>query len=412
MDAIIERCCGIDVHKESLTACLLSGSLSGKPKVSIKTFTTMTYGLLELKDWLEQEGCTHIAIESTGVYWKPVFNILEGSLTVVLANARDIKNVPGHKTDVKDCQWIAQLLRCGLIKASFIPPKPIRELRDLTRYRKQLIGDLSSEKNRVQKILEDANIKLSSVATDIFGVSGMAMLDALLAGNTDAAAMADLAKASLRKKLKELAQALVGRVSNHHRFMIRQSLDHIGYLTESIAVMDAQIDACMEPFREELELLEQIPGVKKKAAESIIAEIGVDMSCFPTHGHLASWAGMSPGNNESAGKRRSGKTTHGNRWLRSILMESAWAAARTKGSYFKARYYRLAARRGSKRASVAVGHTILVAIYHLLRDHSEYRELGEDYFERLNQESIRNRLINRLENMGHKVTLEPLPQVA
>jgi len=412
MDAILERCCGIDVHKESLTACLLSGSLSGKPKVTIKTFSTMTNALLKLKDWLEQEGCTHIAIESTGVYWKPVFNILEDSLTVVLANARDIKNVPGHKTDVKDCQWIAQLLRCGLIKASFIPPKPIRELRDLTRYRKKLIGELSSEKNRVQKILEDANIKLSSVATDIFGVSGTAMIEALLNGNTDAEAMADLAKASLRKKLKELEQSLIGRVSKHHRFMIRQSLDHIGYLTEAIAALDAQIDACMEPYRAERELLEQIPGVKKKAAECIIAEIGVDMSCFPTHAHLASWAGMSPGNNESAGKRRSGRTTHGNQWLRSTLMESAWAASRTKGTYFKSRYHRLAARRGKKRASVAVGHTILVAAYYILRDGCQYRELGGDYFERLNPEGMRNMLVKRLEKMGNKVTLEPLPQAA
>lgn len=377
MDAILEHCCGIDVHKKKLTACLLSGTLSRKPKVTVKTFSTMTFDLLKLKDRLEREGCTH-AIESTGVYWKPVFNIIEESMTVILANARDIKNVPGRKTDVKDSQWIAQLLRCGLVKASFIPPKPIRELRDLTRYRKKLIGHLSSEKNRVQKVLEDCNIKLSSVATDIFGVSGMLMINALLNGNSDAEEMADMAKGCLRNKIKELEKALVGCVSDHHRFMIRQSLDHIRYLNRNIAEIGEHIDQCMEPYRDALELLDEIPGVKKKAAESIIAEIGTDMSIFPSHGHLSSWAGMSPGNNESAGKRRSGRTTHGNKWLRATLVESAWAASRTKGTYLKSRYHRLTARRGKKRASVAIGHSILVAVYHMLRYNYHYHELGAD----------------------------------
>ena len=412
MDAILECCCGIDVHKKSLTACLLTGTLSQKPKVTIKTFSTMTCDLLKLKDWLEREGCTHVAIESTGVYWKPVFNIIEESMTVVLANARDIKNVPGRKTDVKDCQWIAQLLRCGLVKASFIPPKPIRELRDLTRYRKKLIGQLSSEKNRVQKVLEDCNIKLSSVATDIFGVSGMLMINALLDGNGDAEEMAEMAKGCLRNKIKELKQALVGHVSDHHRFMIRQSLDHIRYLNSNIAGIDERIDQCMEPYRDELELLEEIPGVKKKAAESIIAEIGVDMSSFPSDAHLASWAGMSPGNNESAGKRRSGRTTHGNKWLRPTLVEAAWAASRTKGTYLKSRYHRLASRRGKKRAAVAVGHTILVVVYHILKHGYHYHELGEEYFDKLNKDTIQARLVKRLENMGHKVTLEPIPEAA
>lgn len=412
MDAILECCCGIDVHKKSLTACLLVGSLSRKPKVTIKTFSTMTHDLLKLKDWLEQEGCTHVAIESTGVYWKPVFNIIEESMTVVLANARDIKNVPGRKTDVKDCQWIAQLLRCGLIKASFIPPKPIRELRDLTRYRKKLIGQLSSEKNRVQKVLEDANIKLSSVATDIFGVSGMLIINALLDGNSDAKEMADMAKGCLRNKIKELEKALVGCVSDHHRFMVRQSLDHISYLCRAIIEMDKRIDDCMEPYRDELERLDEIPGIEKKTAETIIAEIGVDMSQFPSHAHLASWAGMSPGNNESAGKRRSGKTTHGNKWLRATLVETAWAASRKKGTYLKSRYHRLAARRGKKRAAVAVGHTILVVVYHMLRYGYHYDELGEDYFDKLNKDKIQHRLVKRLEKMGHKVTLEPIPEAA
>lgn len=412
MDAILKCCCGIDVHKKQLTACLLIGSLSQKPKVTIKTFSTMTCDLLKLKDWLEQEGCTHVAIESTGVYWKPVFNIIEESMTVVLANARDIKNVPGRKTDVKDSQWIAELLRCGLVKASFIPPKPIRELRDLTRYRKKLIGHLSSEKNRVQKILEDANIKLSSVATDIFGVSGMLMIKALLDGNSDTKEMADMAKGTLRNKIKELEQALVGCVSDHHRFMIRHSLDHISYLNRAISDMDRHIDICMEPYRDELARLEEIPGVKKKAAESIIAEIGVDMLIFPSHGHLASWAGMSPGNNESAGKRRNGKTTHGNKWLSSTLAESAWAASITKGTYLKSKYHRLAARRGKKRAVVAVGHAMLVAVYHMLKFGYHYHELGENYFDNLNKDAIQHRLVKRLEKLGHKVKLEPIPEAA
>ena len=412
MDAILERCCGIDVHKSSLTACLLTGSLASKPTTTIKTFSTMTNSLFELKYWLESEGCTHVAIESTGVYWKPVFNILEDSLTVILANARDLKTLPGRKTDVKDSQWIAQLLRCGLIKASFIPPNPIRELRDLTRYRKQLSNDLTSEKNRVQKILQDANIKLSSVATDIFGASGTAMIEALLGGCEDAVVMADLAKGALRNKIGELEQALVGKVTGHHRFMLRASLDHIHYLKGAISSVDQEVDDCMKPFAEERELLMQIPGVKKRAAETLIAEIGVDMSVFPSHSHLASWAGMSPGNNESAGKRHSGKTTHGNCWLRSALLESAWAASRTKGCFYKARYCRLAAKRGAKRASVAIAHSILVAVYHILKDGCAYHELGEDYFDRLNEQAVKNRLVKRLEKMGHKVILEPKPQAA
>jgi len=295
MDAIIARCCGIDVHKQSLTACLLTGSLEGKPEITIKTFSTMTSDLLKLKDWLEKEGCTHVAIESTGVYWKPVFNLLEESIEVILANARDVKNVPGRKTDVKDCQWIAQLLRCGLIKPSFIPPVEIRDLRDLTRYRKKLIQDLTAEKNRVQKFLEDANIKLSSVATDIFGVSGRNIIDALLNSEATPAEMADLAKGRLRQKLSQLAEALNGGIRKHHRFMIEQSLQHIGYLSEAIAKLDLHIDACMAPYRREAELLDTIPGVKKKTIEAVIAEIGVDMEQFPSAGHLASWAGMSPG---------------------------------------------------------------------------------------------------------------------
>lgn len=412
MDAILECCCGIDVHKKDLKACLLVGSLSQKPQVTIKSFTTMTDDLLKLRDWLEQEGCTQIAIESTGVYWKPVFNILEDSMTIILANARDIKNVPGRKTDIKDCQWIAQLLRCGLVKASFIPPKPIRDLRDLTRYRKKLTFQLSAEKNRVQKILEDCNIKLSSVATDIFGVSGMLMINALLDGNTNTTEMAELAKGTLRNKIKDLESALTGNVTDHHRFMIGQSLDYIRYLNHAISDMDNRIDSCIEPYRKEIELLEEIPGIEKKTAECIIAEIGVDMAQFPSAAHLSSWAGMSPGNNESAGKRRSGKTTHGNKWLGAALVEAAWSASKKKGSYLKSRYYRIASRRGKKRAAVAIGHTMLVVIYHMLKNGLHYAELGEEYFDRINKDKTRANLVKRLEKLGHKVILEPLPEVA
>jgi len=412
MDAIIERCCGIDVHKQSLTACLLAGSLEGKPEITIKTFSTMTNDLLQLKDWLEKAGCTHIAIESTGVYWKPVFNLLEESLEVVLVNARDVKNVPGRKTDVKDCQWLAQLLRCGLLKPSFIPEREIRELRDLTRYRRKLTQDLTAEKNRVQKVLEDANIKLSSVATDIFGVSGRIMMDALLNQETAPEQLAELAKGRLRNKIPELVEALTGNLRAHHRFMIEQSLQHIAFLTESIARLDVQIDKCMAPFRQVEANLKTIPGVKKKTAEGIVAEIGVEMEQFPTAAHLASWAGMAPGNNESAGKRRSGHTTHGDKWLRTTLVEAAWAASKSKGSYFKAQYHRLAGKRGKKRALVAVGHSILTIAYYMIKNNCAYKELGEDYFDQINHDAVLKRQVKRLEKLGYKVTLEPVPQAA
>ena len=364
MDAIIERCCGIDVHKKSLTACLLVGSVTGKPEATIKTFSTMTSDLLKLKDWLEKEGCTHVAIESTGVYWKPVFNLLEDSVNVVLANAREIKNVPGRKTDVKDCQWIAQLLRCGLIKGSFIPPVEIRDLRDLTRYRRKLIQNLTAE----------------------------------------------MAKGRSRNKTSELVEALTGNVREHHRFMIEKSLQHIAFRTESLSGLDKQIDQSMEPFRQEEENLDTIPGVKKKTIESIIAEIGVNMDQFPSAAHLASWAGMAPGNNESAGKRRSGKTTHGNKHLQSTLVEAAHAASKSKGTYFKAQYHRLAGRRGKKRALVAVGHSILTIVYHMIKNNCTYIELAEDYFNKVNHQAVLKRQVKRLEKMGYKVSIEPVTQ--
>lgn len=407
MEVMVERCCGIDVHKSKLSACLLVGKPNGKVEKTVRTFSTMTSDLLALKDWLEAEWCTHVAIESTGVYWKPVFNILEDSVSVILANARDIKNVPGRKTDVKDCEWIAELLRFGLIRASFIPPKPIRELRDLTRYRTKLLRETNSEKNRVQKVLEDANIKLSSVATDIFGTSGMEMLGALLEAKSTPEEMAELAKGKLRKKIPELVQALQGNVSEHHRYLVEMSLRHLEYLGELVADLDERIDKAMEPYREEQQLLMSITGIEKESAECIIAEIGVDMSQFPSESHLASWAGVCPGNNESAGKRKSGKATKGDTWLRSILVQTAYAASRTKGTYLKDKFHRIAGRRGKKRAAVAVAHKILISAYYVLSYRVPYHDLGEHYLDNLNKDALQKKLVKRLEDLGNTVTVEP-----
>ena len=410
MEVIIPRCCGIDVHKSSLTACLLVTKPDGKTSKTVKTFSTMTADLLALSDWLEANKCTHVAVESTGVYWKPIFNILEGSFQIVLANARDIKNVPGHKTDVKDCEWIADLLRFGLIKASFIPPKPIRELRDLTRYRTKLSQEMTSEKNRVQKVLEDANIKLAGVATDIFGVSGREMLQALLEGNAAPEDIAALARGKLRKKIPELIESLKGNVSEHHRCLIGMSLRHLDYMAELIAELDERIDNAMKPYQPQEELLTTITGVDKKSAESIIAEIGVNMSQFPTAAHLASWAGICSGNNESAGKRMSGKINKGDSWLMRILIQVAYAAANTKNTYLKDKYHRIAARRGKKKAAVAIGHKILIFAYYVISHGVSYQDLGENYLDKLNKEVIEKRLIKRLQQLGNKVTLEPVPQ--
>lgn len=411
MEAIIERCCGIDVHKKTITACLMVGKPNENPTVTIKTFSTMTRDLLACKDWLESEGCTHVALESTGVYWKPVFNILEDSMEIILANARHIKNVPGRKTDVKDCAWIAELLRHGLVKGSFIPPRPIRALRDLTRYRKKLIQQRSSELNRIQKFLEDANIKLSSVVSDITGVSAQEMIHHLIQQDMTPQEMAELARGRLRTKLTELEKALEGALRNHHRLMLTVAIQMIASYDQAIDELDREIDERMKPYSKESERLQTIPGIKKRAAESIVAETGVDMSRFPSDRHLSSWTGVSPGNNESAGKRKSSRSTQGNKWLKGVLTESAWSASRSKGTYLKARYQRLAARRGKKRAALAVGHTILIMVYHILKEQCTYKELGADYFDRLNEQHILRRLTSRIQALGYKVDLEKV-QVA
>jgi transposase len=368
MDILYERCCGLDIHKRTVVACLVVPGADGQPAKAVRSFGTMTDELLQLADWLLAAGCTHVAMESTGVYWKPVWNLLEGQFTLLLVNARHVKAVPGRKTDAKDCEWLADLLRHGLLQGSFVPERPQRELRELTRYRTSLIQERSAEVNRLQKTLEGANIKLGDVATDIMGLSSRQMLAALAGGETDAAAMAQLAQGRLRDKLPGLERALVGRVGSHQRFLLARQLAHIDFLDASIAEVSAEIAGRLRPCEAKLERLATIPGVGRRTAELLVAEIGTDMSRFPTSGHLASWAGMCPGNDESAGKRRSGKTRKGNPWLRSTLIEAARAAGRTKGTYLAAQYHRLAARRGTKRAAVAVGHTILVIAYRLLSE--------------------------------------------
>lgn len=412
MEAIIERCCGIDVHKKTISACFVTGKADEKPKQTIRSFSTMTHDLLACRDWLISEGCTHVAMESTGVYWKPVFNILEDHMEVILANARHIKNVPGRKTDVKDCQWIAKLLRHGLIRGSFIPPKPIRQLRDLTRYRQKLTHQRSSEINRLQKFLEEANIKLASVVTDITGVSAQEIIQHLIQEDMTTQEMAQLAKGRLRNKIERLEQSLEGYLSDHHRLILRLSLQMIVSYDEAIENLNSEIDKRMEPHREIAQRLSTIPGVKKKTIETLIAEIGTDMNRFPSHAHLASWAGLSPGNHETAGKRQSGRTTHGDKWLKTALVEAAWAASRTKGSYLKSRYHRLASRRGKKRAALAVGHTILIIAYHIIKEQCVFMELGADFFDRLNEQHLINRLTKRIAALGYKVDIEKLPMAA
>jgi transposase len=365
---------GLDVHKKTVVACIRRLGPDKQPEDLVRTFGTMTADLLELADWLAAHAVVHVAMESTGVYWKPVFHLLEDRFKILLVNAQHIKQVPGRKTDVKDCQWIAQLLQHGLLRASFIPPQPIRELRDLTRQRGQLVGERASVSNRIQKVLEDANIKLASVASDVLGVSGRAMIAALIGGETEPDRLADLARRRLRGKIPQLRQALTGHVTEHHRFMLRTLMDHVRHLDDLIERLDQRIEEAMSPFAKAVERLVTIPGVNRHAAEVIVAEIGTDMTKFPTAGHLSSWAGMCSGNHQSAGKRQSGRTTPGDRWLRQVLVQTAWAASHTKKTFLSATYHRWAKRMGKKRALVALGHKILVLIYELLKDQTTYQE--------------------------------------
>lgn len=405
LTVLYARCAGLDVHKKTVVACVLLTALSGKISREVRTFATTTASLLALAQWLSSQGVTHVAMESTGIYWRPVFNILEGHCEVILVNAQHMKAVPGHKTDIKDSEWIADLLRHGLLKASFIPPKPIRDLRDVLRSRKTLVQQRAQAINRVQKVLETANIKLSSVASDVLGKSGRDMLEALLAGVSDADTLAELARRRLRAKLPALREALDGRVEATHRLLLRHQLDLIDFLQGEVDTLSAEIDQLLVPYEEQLARLMQIPGIGRMAAASILAEIGTDMRCFPSAKHLASWAGVAPGNKQSGGKRLRASTNKGNTHVRAVLAEVVWVISHTKDNYLSAQYHRLARRIGATRAIVAVSHSLLVIIYHLLRTNQDYHDLGPHYFETLDTTRQRDTAVRRLEALGYKVTL-------
>lgn len=437
---IMHECCaGLDVHKKSVVACRRRVQAGVKVEGEVGTFGTTTPELLEMADWLGEWSVSHVVMESTGEYWKPVFNLLEGSFEVMLVNAQHVKHVPGRKTDVKDSEWLAELLSYGLLRASYIPAKPQRDLRDLTRYRVKLVQEHVRVVNRVQKVLENANIKLASVASDPLGVSGRQMLAALVAGETDARLMANLAKGRMRNKIPELEKALTGVVGDHHRFMLAQQLTHIDFLDEQIAEIEAEIGRRVEAmsqkppptnqsgkasepdeqkedetelqltWNEAVALLDTIPGINKRSAQAILAETGIDMGQFPSAGHLARWAGVAPGNNQSGGKRYSGKTPPGNRALRTTLVQAAWAAQRTKGTYLSTVYRRLAGRRGKKRAIVAVAHSMLVSIYYMLSRRQPYQDLGDDYFYQRRKEATADYFMRQLQKLGFSVLVEPVP---
>jgi transposase len=407
MEVMHRCCCGLDVHKDTIVACVRRARQDAGVQEATRTFGTTTSQILQLGDWLAQEQVTIAAMESTGVYWKPLWNLLEGQLELMVVNARDVKQVPGRKTDVKDSQWIAQLLSCGLLKASFVPLRPQRDLRDLTRTRASLMQDKARVANRLQKVLEDANIKLGSVASDVLGVSGREMIRALIEGKMSAEEMARLARRRLRLKMAELAEALRGRVTEHHRYMLKMLLDQIEQMERHVASLDERIEQVLGPLeRQAIDLLDEIPGINRVAAQNVIAEIGTDMNRFPTAGHLASWAGLSPGNNQSAGKRRSGRMNEGNRWLKATLNQCAWAASRTRDSYFAAQFRRITTRRGVKRAVMAVAHTQLCICWQLLKRGARYHDLGRDYFDRIDEDRVKRKLIQRLETLGYAVTLE------
>ena len=407
MEAVVERCAGLDVHQGSVVACVLLGAAGRKPRKEVRTFATATADLVALRYWLKALGVTHVGMESTGVYWKPVYAVLEGHFELIVGNAHHIKAVPGRKTDVKDAEWIADLVRHGLVRASFVPPPAIRELRDLVRLRRSLSEGLTTERNRTLKLLETANIKLASVASEVFGVSGMAMLRALVGNAATPEQMAELARGKLRRKLAPLARALEGRLTEHHRFVLALHLRRMAAIEADLAALDARIEAQIEPFRGQRALLRQIPGVDDRVAATIIAEIGVDMSVFGNAMRLASWAGVCPGNYESAGRRRGGTTRRGNVHLKTALVTAAIGASRRKGSYYKDKYHRLKARRGYLRAAVAIAHKILVAAYHMLTSGAPFRDLGEASLDQQARRRTTANLIRRLNTLGYDVMLQP-----
>jgi transposase len=412
MQVIYERSCGLDVHKKTVVACVVITLPDGQVHKQVRTFATTTASLLALADWLAAFQISHVAMESSGIYWRPVFNLLEEGRTIILVNAQHMKAVPGRKTDVKDADWIADLLRHGLLKASFIPSKPTRDLRDLVRYRKTLVQERAQEVNRLQKVLETANIKLSSVVSNVMGKSGQRMVAAMVEGISDAEALADLARGTLRHKIPQLQQALQGQIESHHRVLLGQIFAHMSYLEDSIHRLQLEIDQRLSPFEEAMQLLLSIPGIQEIAAAAILAEIGVDMNRFPSDRHLASWAGVCPGNKQSGGKRLSGKITKGNARLRSVLVEVVWNISRMKNNYLSAQYHHLVRRLGKLKAAIAVAHSLLVIIYHILRDKTPYRDLGADYFGNADKERLTRQALRRLETLGYTVTLTPKEEVS
>jgi transposase len=406
MEQIIERCAGIDVHQGTMVVTVRHPSPAGARQVTTQTFATMTSDLLAIRDWLQACDVTHVAMESTGVYWRPLYYLLEDGFTMLLVNMQHLKQVPGRKSDVRDSEWLAQLLECGLLRGSLVPPAAIRDLRDLTRYRKRQIEDRAQEVNRLYRLLEDAGLKLASVLTDVMGVSGRAMVEALLQGQSDPVALADLARGRLRRKLPALREALQGRFRAHHAFLVTQILAKVDFLEETIERLTAEIDEHLRPFEADVARLMTIPGVARRNATTILVETGADMGRFPTAAHLCSWAAICPGQNESAGKRRTGKLRDGNRYLRGALLEAGLAATRARDTALQARYYRVKRHRGHKKAVVAVGHQILEIAYYVLRDKVTYHELGADYFDRKDRDRTMRRNVKQLEALGFKVTLE------
>ena len=407
MDVIHPRCAGLDVHKDTVVVCARL-IIDGKVQQEVKTFGTTTKELLALADWLHERGCTHAAMESTGVYWKPVWHVLEGSTELLLANAAHIKNVPGRKTDVNDATWISDLLAHGLIRGSFVPPAPVQEMRDLTRTRKQLVREAAQHVHRIQKTLEDANIKLASVVTDVLGASGRAILDALVRGETDPEKLAELANKRIKAPREKLVEALRGKVQPHHRFLLGLHLGQIDALAEAVREVEARLGDALQPFRDLEGLLTTIPGVSQTTARVILSEVGADMARFPSAANLISWAGLCPGNDESAGKRRSTRLRKGGRWLKATLVQSAWAATRKKGSYLKAQFHRIRARRGPKKAVVAVAASMLTAAYHMLKTGVEYEDLTEMHFTTRDRTKLAKRLVKRLTDLGLSVQITPI----
>lgn len=411
MEVIHPKCAGLDVHQKTVVAC--ARIMTGREVVhDVRTFGTTTRDLFELADWLEAHGCTHAAMESTGVYWKPVWHVLAESFELVLANAMHIRNVPGRKTDVNDATWISDLLAHGLIRSSFVPPEPIGEMRDLTRTRKQLVREISSHTLRVQKVLEDANIKLTGLISDVLGASGRAILQALVAGESDPERLADLTKGRLKASRRQIIDALHGRVTEHHRFMLKLHLGQIETLENAVRVVEARLGDALRPFRAAIERLSTMPGVSETVARVIVAEIGLDMGRFPTSGNLVSWAGLCPRMHESAGKRMSNRTRPGASWLKTALVQAAWAAARAKNTYLRAQFLRLKGRRGAKKAILAVAASMLTAAYHILKDGVDYRDLGADHFDRRDKVKLANRLLHRLRDLGFDVQAQPAMAVA